>query len=109
MVMSVATGVDVDVMGAKTLNVGGGDYIEEMATTKMQNQKETQFGKMPTSEMGGWAGCGNECAHITGNDYVISRSRLKLRRSLIAYHSTLKKRKSHFGWVGGLDGKKGSK
>ena len=74
-----------------------------MATTKIQNPKETQFGKMPTS--GGWAGCGNECAHITGNDYVISRSRLKLRRSLIAYHSTLKKGNLILGgW--GLDGKR---
>ena len=55
MVMSVATGVDVDVMGAKTLNVGGGDYIGEWQPRKSrnQNQKETQFGKMPTSEKWG--------------------------------------------------------
>src|SRR5277367_5522840 len=103
MVMSVATGVDVDVMGAKTLNVGGGDYIGEWQPRKSRTKRKHNLAKCQPA--GGWAGCGNECAHITGNDYVISRSRLKLRRSLIAYHSTLKKGNLILGgW--GLDGKR---
>jgi hypothetical protein len=62
MVMSVATGVDVDVMGAKTLNVGGGDYIEEIGNHENPEPKgNIQFDKNANQRK--WAGCGNECAH----------------------------------------------
>jgi len=52
MVMSVATGVDVDVMGAKTLNVGGGDYIGEWQPRKSRTQRKHNLAKCQPAGVG---------------------------------------------------------
>ena len=52
MVMSVATGVDVDVMGAKTLNVGGGDYIEEWQPRKSRTKRKHNLAKCQPEKWG---------------------------------------------------------
>lgn len=82
MVMSVATGVDGDVMGGfdgRNLECGWRRLYRRMATTKIQKSDQEEKGKiheiqhseMPTSENNGGGG-GRQC---TGNDYVISWSR----------------------------------
>src|SRR5277367_4969251 len=92
MVMSLATGEDVDVMGVfdgKNLECGWRRLYRRMATTKIQKsaKKKHQFDKMPTSEIGGGAATAMNVLVLLGNDYVISRSRLKLRRSIFANDS----------------------
>src|SRR5271170_5503243 len=92
MVMSLATGEDVDVMGVfdgKNLECGWRRLYRRMATTKIQKsaKRNTNLTKCQPAKLGGGAATAMNVLVLLGNDYVISRSRLKLRRSIFANDS----------------------